>query len=332
MNPFKIAYIPHSQELLDISFHKTSKLNLKVNPKFSAKKKARLKELKRINHVAQHIKNKIIKIVKSFPTFEKLHPFYYELTNILVNVKNVKKLLGSLSGTNNVIETILNKTVSRIRSYENPKDIAQERIKFYGRISSIIYKMKNNLEELRNIRKILIKLPSVSFDIPTIVVAGYPNVGKSSLVKIISSATPKIDYYPFTTKSINIGYTKFNNIRFQILDTPGLLDRELLKRNKIELQAIIALKYLAKKIAFIIDPSESCGYPITNQINLYREICKLFPEIPIFLIFNKMDLISKERLEIIKKNEIFNENIFFIIAVQGEGIPKLLEELFDNNN
>ena len=60
MNPFKITYIPHSQELLDISFHKTSKLILKVNPKFSAKIKARLKEIKRINHVAQYIKNKII--------------------------------------------------------------------------------------------------------------------------------------------------------------------------------------------------------------------------------------------------------------------------------
>ncbi|MFX0133779.1 MAG: GTPase, partial [Candidatus Hodarchaeota archaeon] len=255
MNPFKITYIPYSQELLDISFHKTSKLDLKVNPKFSAKKKARLKEIKRINHVAQHINNKIIKIVKSFPTFEKLHPFYFELTNILVDIKNVKKLLGALSGNQNVIEQIEKKAIKKIRSFENPKEIAQERVRFYGRISSIIYKMEKKLEELRKIRSILIKLPSVSFDTPTIVVAGYPNVGKSSLVKIISSATPKIDYYPFTTKSINIGYTTFKNKRFQVLDTPGLLDRELLKRNKIELQAIIALKYLAEKIAFIIDPS-----------------------------------------------------------------------------
>ncbi|MFX1451783.1 MAG: NOG1 family protein [Promethearchaeota archaeon] len=330
MNPFKITYIPHSQELLDISFQKTSKINLKVNPKFSAKKKARIKEIKRINHVAQYLKNKIIKIVKSFPTFEKLNPFYFELTNILVNIKDLKKLLGSLMGNQKVIEKIEKNAISRIRSFQNPEEIAQERVRFYGRISSIIYRMDEKLEKLRKIRSILIKLPSVSFDIPTIVVAGYPNVGKSTLVNKISSATPKIDYYPFTTKSIYIGYTTFKNKRFQILDTPGLLDRKLLERNKIELQAIISLKYLAKKIAFIIDPSETCGYPIVNQINLYQEIYELFPKIPILLIFNKIDLISEEKLKTILKNKIFKQEIFLIIATQEKGISKLLEQLFYN--
>ena len=112
------------------------------------------------------------------------------------------------------------------------------------------------------------------------------------------------------------------------MDTPGLLDRKLLERNKIELQAIISLKYLAKKIAFIIDPSETCGYPIANQINLYQEICELFPKIPIVVIFNKIDLISEEKLEIILKNKIFKKEIFLIIANQGKGIPQLLEQLF----
>ena len=267
--------------------------------------------------------------MKSFPTFEKLHPFYFELTNILANIKNIKNLLASLNGIQKIIEKIEKKAVKRIKMLENPKEIAQERINFYGRISSIIYKMDKKLEELRRIRRILIKLPSVSFENPTIVVAGYPNVGKSSLVKQISTATPKIDYYPFTTKSINIGYTMHKGKRIQILDTPGLLDRELLKRNKIELQAIIALKYLACKIAFMIDPSESCGYAINNQINLYREICDFFPNIPLIIIFNKMDLVSTSKLEKILENENFEDDIYGIIATQGEGIPQLIEALFD---
>ena len=328
MNPFNIKYIPSSQELLDISFHKTSKLNLKVSPKLSSKKKARIKEIKRIKHVSQNIKNKIIKIVKSFPTFDKLHPFYFELTNVLINIKIIKKLLASLTGIHKVIEEIEKKTVRKIRSLKDPKEIAQERVRFYGRLSSIIYKINKKLEDLRQIRRILIKLPSVLFDTPTVVVAGYPNVGKSSLVKQISSATPKIDYYPFTTKSIYIGYTTYKGRKIQILDTPGLLDRPLLKRNKIELQAIIALKNLAKKIAFIIDPSESCGYSLINQINLYHEICEFFPNIPLIIIFNKIDLIPMNKLKKILENEKFENEIYCIIATQGEGIPKIIDGLF----
>ncbi|MHA1301314.1 MAG: NOG1 family protein [Candidatus Helarchaeota archaeon] len=329
MNPFKITYIPFSQELLDISFHKSSKLNLRVNPKFSSTQKARIREIKRITNVSQIIVNKIAKIIKTFPTFEKLHPFYYELTNILVEVRNVKNLLASLNGIIEVIENLKKKSIRTIRKLINSKEIGKERVKFYGRISSIIYKLDSKLEDLRKIRRILIKLPSVTFDIPTIVVAGYPNVGKSSLVKQISTAKPKIDYYPFTTKSIKIGFTTYKGRKIQILDTPGLLDRELSKRNKIELQAIIALKYLATKIAFIIDPTESCGYTLTSQINLYQEICNVFSEIPIIIVFNKMDLISNEKLEKILENEIFKDDIYGIIATQGEGIPELIDVLFN---
>ncbi|MHA1381047.1 MAG: NOG1 family protein [Candidatus Helarchaeota archaeon] len=330
MNPFKITYIPSSQELLDISFHKASKLNLKVNPKFSSTKKARIKEIKRITNVSQSIRNKIIKIVKSFPTFEKLHPFYYELTNISVDVRNVRNLLASLNGIINVIERLEKNTIKNIRFLINSKDIGHERVKFYGRISSVINRIDKKLKDLKNIRRILIKFPSILFDIPTIVVAGYPNVGKSSLVKEISTAKPKIDYYPFTTKSIQIGNIKYNNRKFQILDTPGLLDRELHKRNKIELQAIVALKYLATKIAFMIDPTETCGYTLDNQINLYREICKFFPEIPLIIIFNKMDLMSSDKLEKILSDEKFEDDIYGIIASQGEGIQELIKGLFED--
>ncbi|GAH40561.1 unnamed protein product [marine sediment metagenome] len=78
---------------------------------------------------------------------------------------------------------------------------------------------------------------------PCVVVAGYPNVGKSSIVKNISTNKKiEVQEYPFTTKKLNMGHLelerRFDKIRIQCLDTPGILDRPMAKRNNIELQAI----------------------------------------------------------------------------------------------
>jgi nucleolar GTP-binding protein len=86
-------------------------------------------------------------------------------------------------------------------------------------------------------------------------------VGKSSLLRCLSSAKPEIAQYPFTTKEIHVGHIekteKYITKRFQIIDTPGLLDRPLSKRNEIEKQAIAALTHLADLIVFVLDVSGS---------------------------------------------------------------------------
>ena len=66
--------------------------------------------------------------------------------------------------------------------------------------------------------------------------------------------------YPFTTKGIDVGIHEAGHRRYQVIDTPGLLDREIEDRNRIEMQAVTALKHLANAMLFILDPSETCGY------------------------------------------------------------------------
>ena len=46
----------------------------------------------------------------------------------------------------------------------------------------------------------------VELDTPTVVLVGAPNVGKSSIVRAISSGTPEINDYPFTTRGVTIGH------------------------------------------------------------------------------------------------------------------------------
>ena len=75
-----------------------------------------------------------------------------------------------------------------------------------------------------------------------------------------------------------------------MIDTPGLLDRNMDERNDIEKQAVLALKYLTNVMIFILDPSESCGYPMEKQIALLSSVEKGFIGIPIMTVESKSDL------------------------------------------
>ncbi|GAG57929.1 unnamed protein product [marine sediment metagenome] len=167
------------------------------------------------------------------------------------------------------------------------------------------------------------------------VVAGYPNVGKSSFVKNISTNKKiEVQEYPFTTKKLIMGHydieRRFDKIKLQFLDTPGILDRPMSERNNIELQAILALRLISDLIFFVFDPTPACGYSIDSQLDLFYEVKKNFTkegEIQIVIIFNKMDLASQEEIKFLSDKLDINENQYFLTnALSGENL-ELLREL-----
>jgi nucleolar GTP-binding protein len=153
----------------------------------------------------------------------------------------------------------------------------------------------------------------------TVVIAGYPNVGKSSLIRQLSAAKPEVAQYPFTTKQIYVGHmektVRYEKKQYQIIDTPGLLDRPLSERNNIEKQAIAALRHLADLIVFIFDPSETSGYPMSEQTLLLENIKKLFCDVPFIIVENKVD---------VKNIGSANRKIS---CITGEGIEELRQEI-----
>ena len=124
------------------------------------------------------------------------------------------------------------------------------------------------------------------------VVAGFPNVGKSNLVTVLSTAEPEIAPYPFTTKGIIVGHVEDDWRKYQIVDTPGLLDREFDKRNAIEKQAVLALRYLTDVILFVIDPSETCGFSREVQEKLLSTVEQGFPGVRIIVAESKCDIMK----------------------------------------
>ena len=104
-------------------------------------------------------------------------------------------------------------------------------------------------------RQHLSRLPSIDPTARTLLLAGFPNVGKSSLINLLTRADVEVQPYAFTTKSLYIGHMDYKYLKWQVIDTPGILDHELEERNTIEWQSVTALAHLKAAIVYIVDIS-----------------------------------------------------------------------------
>ena len=310
----KIPTVPTSKELLDKAFSRASRARRgkKVNSLSSRLRAEESMVLTASNILTDNLEN----IVKRFPNFDMVSPFYRELANILVGVEDMKMNLASLQWAGNKINEISRKYIGTMRKSEEPAAVRRHA---FGRISSIVNSIDTSLIFLNEARNKLKRLPDIDAG-PAIVVAGYPNVGKSSFVSLTSSAKPEIASYPFTTKGLAVGHFTRNGIRYQVIDTPGLLDRPLDARNRIELQAISALRHVGKVILYIVDPSETCGYPLEEQMHLLDEIKDMF-SIPVMVVANKNDISSASGFDISMSTQS-GENVGIVL----EKLVKMAEE------
>ncbi len=322
----KVPTVPTAEELLDKSFRRATRA--KRGKQILDRESKQKAEESMLLTAANILTDNLVNIVRKFPSFDqfdepvekgqmildspKMPPFYFDLAEILVGVEEMKMNLASVQWAGNKIHELARTYVGMMRNADDAKVVRKQA---FGRISSIVDSIDGNLRFLNEARNKLRKLPAID-DSPALVIAGYPNVGKSSFVALVSSAKPEIAPYPFTTKGLAVGHFTRNGIRYQVIDTPGLLDRPLEERNEIELQAISALKHVGKVILYIIDPSETCGYTLEKQMHLLDEIKKEFA-VPILVVANKTDISKTSESADISMS-----------TLTGEGVEAVLERLF----
>ncbi len=333
-NPFnEFFHVPNSKELLDIAFKRAMKSSAQVSKNAPRIIKAKKKEIKRVKVATSELIERILKIIKMVPFIDDLPDFYKELASILVDIDELKLTLGRLNGILPILSKIERDHIKRLKRIEEPKEGDRLRRSAFGRISSIIDKQNANLEYLNTIRGRLREIPSLDETMPCVVVAGYPNVGKSSLVKLISTNKKvEIQEYPFTTKKLALGHLhikrKFDTIKLQIMDCPGILDRPMAKRNRIELQAILALRLIADFILFMFDPTPASGYTVESQIELFNEIKDNFSKggkIVTLIVFNKSDLAKDSEIDYLKeKLNLSNDQFYLTNALTGDNIDKIV--------
>ena len=318
-----IPTIPTPDEILDKGFSRGKKAaDLLRTQKIPKHLKGKKIEERRVVTACQVMKEKLKSILDSVPEIEELPPFYQDYIDITVGVDSMKQALGALNWAYGILAQLEREYSKKFKRNPSEKASSIQR-EAYGRIASVVNKIEKDLDFLDFAKSNLRNMPTIDFEATTIVIAGFPNVGKSTLLRQISGANPQVANYPFTTKGIQIGHTERHWKSMQIIDTPGLLDRPVLEMNDIELNAIVALEHLADAILFIFDGSETCGFHLESQYNLLKQIEKIFSEIPIIYLFNKMDIEQDE--EYINQFVDNPENTLFISALDGEGIDKINE-------
>ncbi|MCQ2086142.1 MAG: 50S ribosome-binding GTPase [archaeon] len=312
MRSFEIPTVLSAEELKNKGFHRVVKICVNGVNALDRNKKTTLAKITALGDI---IENALSKCIDKFPRINKKEDFFPELIDLVIGIDNYKKSLGAIRWAEKRIEKLKTEAIKNVRRSKDVNVINSVRKSFYGRLSSVINQISDELTFLQGCKNKFKLIPSIDPKIATVVVAGFPNVGKSILVSKLSTATPTVAPYPFTTKGIIVGHIEDEWRKFQIIDTPGLLDRDSDERNDIERQAVLALKYLTHIILFILDPSETCGYSIERQNALLESVREGFIGIPIIVAESKNDIIITK-----------SDNINFS-AKSGDNIDQLREKL-----
>ncbi|MEM4588342.1 MAG: GTPase, partial [Nanopusillaceae archaeon] len=252
----------------------------------------------RYDSLRDYLDYKILELINLFPK-KNTNKFYLELLDLYIPIEKVFETKRRLIFIRKKINEFYRDYKLKVKVYKNKEDIKKVNKEFYGRVFSLLKRNKKYFNIVEAIKEFYRNMPRIK-DLPTVVITGLPNVGKSTLLKKLTGSEPEISNYPFTTKDIMIGYIKTPYSDIQVLDVPGILDREITKMNEIEKRAILALKYLANIIVFVIDVTETCGYKIEEQENVLRRILKLF-KAKTYLYFSKSDLFSEKEIKIFEE-------------------------------
>ncbi|MCL5874353.1 MAG: 50S ribosome-binding GTPase [Candidatus Thermoplasmatota archaeon] len=312
MIPDKIPTVPDSKEIIERSFKDIKKVQNIYLPNFINKLKSiSVQKIKLMESTALRA---VGRVYDGFPKFDDLDRFERDVLFIMVNGREYERSLNNLKWARSKIAEFATNSIRGIKKAPSLTVIARFRSSFYGRFSSVIEDLDESLSFLREAREALKKVPQVSREMKIIIIAGFPNVGKSSLISKLTNLNPEIADYPFTTKDINVGMMKMGTSIYEVLDVPGLLNRK--NHNAIERVALAAIDNIGNLVVCMIDPSEECGYRLEDQNRLCESIKELGKNV--LVVENKLDLQTTE-----------SQNLKISCAT-GEGIEGLKKAMEAN--
>ena len=176
----------------------------------------------------------------------------------------------------------------------------------------------------RTERQVILELKSIA----DVGLAGFPNVGKSTLLSMVSSARPKIANYPFTTLEPNLGVVNMPGAQFVLADIPGIIEGA---HEGVGL-GFQFLRHIERTrvLIHVLDISGSEGrnpiddyHKLNEELKHYSKTLSLCPQI---VAANKMDLPgASENLEKLKE-QLPDITIFPISAATGQGVKELMIE------
>jgi len=314
----KITVVPTAKDFTDVVLSKTQRKTPTVVHRHFKIGRIRAFYMRKIKFTQTNFTEKLTQILTEFPKLEEVHPFYADLMNVLYDRDHYKLALGQINTARHLVDNVARDYVRLMKYGDSLYRCKQLKRAALGRMATIMKRQNQSLTYLEQVRQHLSRLPSIDPHTRTVIVCGFPNVGKSSFINKITNADVEVQPYAFTTKSLYVGHTDYKYLRWQVIDTPGILDHPLEERNTIEMQAVTALAHLRAAVLYVIDPSEQCGHTLEAQKSLFDNIRPLFANKPLMVVANKTD-VWKEALAP-EKMAIVNE---FETAMDGEKIKEM---------
>lgn len=292
-----IQTVPPLSTFLDIVLSRTQRKTPTVIHKGYSIGRIRDFYLRKVRYTQETFDEKLGAILDEFPRLDDVHPFYADLMNILYDRDHYKLALGQISTARHLIDSVSKEYCRLLKFGDSLYRCKTLKKAALGRMATIMKRQKDTLLYLEQVRQHLYRLPSIDPNTRTLLICGFPNVGKSSFINKVTRADVDVQPYAFTTKSLFVGHMDYHYLRWQVIDTPGILDHPLEMRNTIEMQSITALAHLRATVMFFLDISGTCGYSIPQQISLFRSIKPLFVGKPLVLVITKVDLKRMDQLE-----------------------------------
>lgn len=287
----RIPTILTAQEILDKAFQRSLKLEVPDPDRYHRIRKT---EMARMQSVVDNVSETLARFPDAFPNLDHLRDYEREVLDIIAGLPQLRKSLGSVAWAAQKVKELGQHAAHDWMKCRDVPCFKRIQNRAYGRLSSVVYDVDKDLTFLAEVRAKAKVLPEVHPGFATVVIAGFPNVGKSSLLAAWTKARPEIAAYAFTTKKAEVGHFDVQRTgqptRVQIVDTPGLLDRRDEERNEIERQAVAALRHAADAVIFLLDPTETSGYSLKEQEALLAQVLQEMSGIPMVVAETKADV------------------------------------------
>ena len=269
--------------------------------------------------------------------FRRLHPFERVVADLSARSRQKKDgltletVLEEINEARKLVMEAGKDWIAKVKRTENAREAGQALDEGVESLLDLFQTLAAPpVTSIVDLQKGLRHAPVIQLDTPAVVLVGSPNVGKSTIVRAISSASPEVNNYPFTTRGMTLGHVEVfwssNNETIakavvpdarrkpgsdapqvgaagqqqyaysqlcQIMDSPGLLVRPDHERNEMEALTLAAMQHLPTAVCYVMDFSGGAGdkcSSIADQLELRREVRSRFPRRPWIDVVSKVDL------------------------------------------
>jgi len=299
MNFQTLTKIETAKTYIDIAFKQAKKKASVIREeKYTSRiAKSRAIESAKMQAITSALTKLLSLIIKSYPSLDSLTDFYRAMIKSQMDYGELKKALAGVNWVINHLQTFTREYRKKMYGAQSISLMNKVRKEFMGRTASLLKQIGPQLDLLENGRRVMKTFPAIKENIFTVALYGFPNVGKSTLLAKLTPSKPKIREYPFTTKTLNVGYIGAPYRKVQLIDTPGTLNREN-KMNAIEKQAYLALKYNANLVVVVIDVTGNKK----QQLAILKKVEETKKKTVVYL--SKTDLADAKPWEKLFKNRI----------------------------